>query len=116
MDVTAPTAALAASGANNNATNLVATFDEALYINGTAVANGNDVKAAFTTAGGVTITTAIYDASAKTVTFTLAGAADTNTITHNTNATALTDAAGNKYALKYTLTQLLQLLGLLTNY
>jgi hypothetical protein len=72
-----------------------------LYIAGTAVTNGQDVKASFTAAGGtLAITTALYDSTAKTVTFTLANAADTNTITHNTDATKLTDAAGNAYPAK----------------
>lgn len=99
----APTATLpgATNATTNDADSLVATFDEALYINGTAVANGADVKASFTPAGGtLSITSAIYDATAKTVTFTLATAADTNTITHNADATKLTDAAGNAYAAK----------------
>lgn len=101
LDVTAPTATLpATTGVNNNATTVVATFSEGLYINGTVVANSTDVKTAFTSAGGATITSAIYDATAKTVTFTVAGALDTNTITHHNDATALTDAVGNKYAAK----------------
>ncbi|MEC2076096.1 hypothetical protein [Metabacillus fastidiosus] len=103
LDRTAPTGTLPAvtNATTNDVDSLVVTFNEELYINGTAVANGADVKTAFTAAGGtLAITTAIYDATAKTVTFTLANAADTNTITHNSNTTALTDAAGNKYAAK----------------
>lgn len=101
LDVTAPTATLpATTGTTNNATTVVATFSEGLYINGTAVANNTDVKTAFTPAGGVTITSAIYDATAKTVTFTVADAVDNSTITHHNDATALTDAVGNKYVAK----------------
>ncbi|MGV3262991.1 hypothetical protein [Cytobacillus pseudoceanisediminis] len=66
--------------------------------------DGADVKTAFTlggtTAGTTAISSAIYNASTKTVTFTVANADDADTITHNTDATALTDAAGNKFAAK----------------
>jgi hypothetical protein len=103
VDNTVPTASLPGSTdpTTNDADSLVATFDSDLYISGTAVADGADVKTSFTAAGGtLAITTAIYDATNKTVTFTLANAADTNTLTHNTDGTKLTDAAGNAYAAK----------------
>ncbi|MDO9493439.1 hypothetical protein [Acetobacterium sp.] len=102
VDVTAPTATLPAlTGADNNVTTVVAAFDEPLYIAGVALATGDDVATSFTAAGGtLAITSAMYDSTAQTVTFTLANALDTNTITHNADATKLTDAAGNAYAAK----------------
>jgi hypothetical protein len=101
-DKVAPVATLPGStGDDNKAITLVVTFSEALYIGGTAVSNGADVKDSFTAAGGtLEITSALYDATAKTITFTLANAADTNTITHKADATKLTDAAGNAYPAK----------------
>lgn len=92
-DKVAPTATVTATNATtNDADSLVITYSEALYIGGTAVADGASVAAQYTPAGGVTITSAVYNATAKTVTFVLAGALDTNTITV---AATLTDANGN---------------------
>ncbi|MFD2446711.1 S-layer homology domain-containing protein [Bacillus sp. CGMCC 1.16607] len=107
VDLTVPTATLpVATGTTNNANTFVVTFSEGLSIAGTPVAHGTDVKSSFTAAGGTLgITSAIYDATNKTVTFTVANAANTNTITHNSDATKLTDASGNAYAAKvYTYT------------
>lgn len=106
-DLSAPTATLPSStGSDNNATTLVVTFNSPLYINGSPVANGADIKSSFTASSGVTISTAIYDPSTYKVTFTLTGASNGSTITHNSNSTKLTDAAGNAYAAKvYTYSQ-----------
>lgn len=78
--------ATAAAGAT-----LVLTYDEALYIGGAAVAHGTDIKAQYTPTGTATITSATYNASAKTVTFVLAGLADGDVITA---AATLTDIKG----------------------
>lgn len=95
-----PTAGIPlATGANNSATTLVVTFDEALYIGGTAVANNADIKTSFTiggtTPGTTSITSAVYNDTAKTVTFTIANVDNADTIT--ANASTLKDVAGNAY-------------------
>ncbi|MGG3859912.1 hypothetical protein ABET41_18475 [Metabacillus fastidiosus] len=94
IDKTAPTATVT----SGNATGLVLTYSEALYNGTTPVASG-DVKSLFTAAdvstGGATaisITSATYDATAKTVTFVIAGTEATDTITV---ANTVKDAAGN---------------------
>jgi hypothetical protein len=105
-DGVAPLAVLpAATGTDNSATKLVATFGEPLYIAGVAVADGADVKTSFTAEAGNTITSAIYSATNKTVTFTFSAVADGKKVTHNADATKLTDKAGIAYAAKaYTYT------------
>ncbi|MFD2443709.1 hypothetical protein ACFSO7_06890 [Bacillus sp. CGMCC 1.16607] len=94
IDSTAPTATVT----SGNATGLVLTFNEALYVGGTAVASG-DVKSLFTAAnlsvGGSTaieITSATYNAATNAVTFVISGAEATDTITVSPT---VTDAAGN---------------------
>ncbi|MBA7591700.1 hypothetical protein ES708_33861 [subsurface metagenome] len=111
LDTTVPTATLpAATGTDNDATTIVATFSEDLYIAGTAVTNTYDVEASFGATGGATleITTAIYNVNvaARTITFTVANAANADFIQHMVNPdTRLTDVAGNAYPDKtYTYT------------
>lgn len=93
-DNTAVTSTVTAQNATtNDADSLVVTYAEALYASGTVVADGADIADQYTAAGGtLAITSATYDDTAKTVTFVLANALDTNTVT--VKAT-LTDAAGN---------------------
>ncbi|WP_442596783.1 S-layer homology domain-containing protein [Neobacillus sp. D3-1R] len=77
---------------------LVLTFNEALYNGTTAIADGANVTTLFTaadvsgTSTAISITSATYDATAKTVTFVIAGAEATDTITV---ANTVKDAAGN---------------------
>jgi len=76
---------------------IVVTYTNSLYTDssGTAVANNADIKAKYTsTLTGVTISSAIYNAAAKTVTFTLSGGATSgNTVV--LPATTLYDLYGN---------------------
>ncbi|AWI03699.1 DUF5050 domain-containing protein [Clostridium drakei] len=97
-DLTAPTSTVPAgpTGPTNKATTLLVTFDSPLYIGGSAVGNGIDVKSSFTTSN-VTIDSAIYNSTTHTISFTLSGVNDAATITHNGS---LTDQAGNPYAAK----------------
>jgi len=107
VDKVSPVATLpAVTGATtNSATKLVATFNESLYIAGVAVVDGADVKTSFTAEAGNTITSALYNATTKTITFTFSAAADGKKVTHNADATKLTDAAGNAYTTQaYTYT------------
>ena|GEM_PF-3818079 len=95
---TAPTASIpATSGLNNSATRLVVTFSEELYVGSplVAVANNADIVANFDLTGTGTISSAIYDQAAKTVTFTLSGVANGDVL--KANAGELFDAAGNAY-------------------
>ena len=95
VDQTAPTATVAAGAA------LVITYNEALYIGGTAVANGTDIKAQYVAADGagttvaIGITSATYNAAAKTVTFVLTNLETLDTVTV---AGTLTDMSGNSIA------------------
>jgi len=82
----------ASTSATNDATNLVITYDSALYVGGVALANAANVAAQYTAAGGVSITSAVYSTTGNTVTFVLAGSVDTNTITV---ASTLKDSSGN---------------------
>jgi hypothetical protein len=89
VDTTAPAESIpAATGTNNNATKLVITLDEALYTvaGHVAVADGADLVAHVTNAGTGTVSDAIYDATALTITCTLAT---------STNADIITFAASN---------------------
>lgn len=77
--------------ASSGLTDLVLTLSEALYDSGSAVEDETDLKAKFT-GTGVTITSAIYDADAKTITFVIADATENDTITYTGDS--LTDSAG----------------------
>ncbi len=102
-DTTAPTAAIpsATNAATNDVDSLVITFSEALYKTDgtTAVANNEDIKNLFTvggtTVGTTSITSAIYNSTAKTVTLVLANVEDADTIAVNSGA--LKDVAKNAY-------------------
>lgn len=86
--------------ASEDLTDLVLTFSEALYDGASAVADEADLKAKFTV-GGVTITSAVYDATAKTITFVIADGTEADTITYTGNT--LKDSAGALLAnLSYT--------------
>ena len=100
VNAAAPTAnALGATGANNSATKLVATFNRKLHANGAKLADG-DVKKYFTFNGQEgAYTSATYNEAAKTVTFVFgAGLANANTIT----ATGVTGFNGAAVTDKYT--------------
>lgn len=88
VDTTGPVASVSSA----NETTLVLAFNEALYNSGTAITDGADVKSLFTFSGTGTYTSAIYNASAKTVTFTYSGVATGATLTV---AATVTDQAGN---------------------
>ncbi|MBZ4666404.1 hypothetical protein [Mahella sp.] len=83
---------------SGSATGLVLTFSEALYNGTTPIADGADVASLFTatdavaTNGTLTIVSATYNATNKTVTFVISGADATDTITV---AGTVKDAAGN---------------------
>lgn len=85
------------SGSENEQDSLVVEFSEELYRGGVELEDGL-VTSSFTASNGVTITSATYDKTAKTVTFVLENAETGSRITHNSNATALRDKAGNVYA------------------
>jgi len=99
ISVAAPTATIpAATGTDNDGTTLVITFDQPLYIGGTAVANGANVASSFTTTGTAVIGSAVYDATAHTVTITFSpAAANGDTVKAVTGANALTNFAGVAY-------------------
>ncbi|MHB8073354.1 cell wall-binding repeat-containing protein [Desulfosporosinus fructosivorans] len=81
---------------STSATKLVLTFSEALYVNGDKAATGDDIALAFSTTGSaISITSAIYNATAKTVTITVAGAANGDTI--GAVEDTLADISGNAY-------------------
>lgn len=92
----------AATGLTNNATTLVATFNEELYNNTTAIVDGADVKALFAYDGtGANYTSATYNAANKTVTFVFTAAEDAKKLTAQS---ALKDANGNSSTDVYTYT------------
>ena len=92
-----------ATGANNNATNLVITLNSKLYTNVggtvTAVADGADVAANFSITGGASVSSAIYSDTAKTITVTIGSAANGSVL--STNAT-LSLSDGTALGLSYT--------------
>lgn len=91
----------ATTGETNRATDLVVTFDGSLYTAAnTLISDGTDIKALFVASAGVTITSATYNDTAKTVTFVIEGAANESTITLNVNA--ITDVKGNPLTLEMT--------------
>lgn len=92
----APTASIpGATGAENSGTALKVTFSEPLYVNGTALADGADVKSYFTYSGtAANYTSATYATADNSVTFAFTAAEDTKTLKANTT---FTDAAGNAY-------------------
>lgn len=94
-ETTAPTVAWTSSSA---VTNLVITFNEAVYVGGSAVADGATIPVGNFTLSDATknITSATYAAAGKTVTFVIeAAVADDATIAANVT---LTDFAGNPIA------------------
>jgi hypothetical protein len=93
IDTTAVTATLpATTGSTNTTLALVATYDEALYVSGTAAETGDDLKALYNVTTG-SITSAIYNADNYTVTFVLVGTIDNDQIT--LAGATITDKEGN---------------------
>lgn len=86
IDTTGPIASVSSGSP------LVLTYNEALYIGGVIVVNDKDIANQYIAAGGVTITSAIYNSTNKTVTFVLSNISDGSAITSNAT---ITDQAGN---------------------
>lgn len=97
LDQTPPTASIDTySSGNNNGTRLVLTFSEPLYVNGSALANGANVKSYVQYSGTASVLqSAIYSTTSQSITLTFSGAEDGRYII--LNGTVLTDAFGNAY-------------------
>lgn len=97
-DVTPPTASIPASidYYTNSAARLVFTFSEPLYVNGTALTNGQSVKSYFSYNGTSSyFTDAVYSTAGNTITLTFSGAENGKSIIVAANA--FKDQAGNAY-------------------
>lgn len=98
---------LATLNSGSSATNASLTFTEPLYSSSdgtsggtlTALTDGADITSRFTYTGSGTLTSATYhwDGTTARVDFTVAGGADTDTISLNSGTDSLFDAGGSQY-------------------